>query len=65
MYCAHMCQLYASIHEWRTGEQQITEFSSNAYIDVYQGHVNTLKHILEKRPGAFHLMMSDIYTKAS
>ncbi|KAH9016037.1 hypothetical protein EDB85DRAFT_2023050 [Lactarius pseudohatsudake] len=41
------------------------EFSQNAYMDVYQGHVNSLKHILENREGAFHTMMSDIYTRAS
>lgn len=57
--------LYATLHEWRTGEQQIVEFSANAYLDVYLGHVNTLKHIRENREGAFHLMMADIYTQAS
>jgi Domain of unknown function (DUF6532) len=65
MYRAYPCQLYATIYEWRTGEQQIAEFSANAYLDVYQGHMNTLKHIREKREGAFHIMMTDIYTKAS
>ncbi|KAF8262113.1 hypothetical protein EI94DRAFT_1809271 [Lactarius quietus] len=57
--------LYATIYEWRTGEQQIAEFSANAYLDVYHGHVNTLNHIQDKRPGAFHLMMADIYMKVS
>lgn len=57
--------LYATIHEWRTGEQQIAEFSANAYLDVYLGHINTLKHIREHREGAFHLMMADIYMQAS
>ncbi|KAF8256631.1 hypothetical protein EI94DRAFT_1710727 [Lactarius quietus] len=37
--------LYATIYEWRTGEQQIAEFSANAYLDVYHGHINTLNHI--------------------
>ncbi|KAF8256473.1 hypothetical protein EI94DRAFT_1646045 [Lactarius quietus] len=56
--------LYATIYKWRTGEQQITELSANAYLDVYHSHVNTLKHIQEKRPGAYHLMMADIYKLA-
>ena len=65
LYCAHgQCQLYAALYEWRTGEHQVAEFSANAYLDVYQGHVNTLKHIQEMRPGAFHLMMIDIYDQA-
>ena len=45
------------------GEQKDVEFSANAYLDVYNGHVNTLRHIQEHRAGAFHLMMVDIYTK--
>ncbi|KAI9433896.1 hypothetical protein H4582DRAFT_1788704, partial [Lactarius indigo] len=53
--------LYATLYEWRTGEQQVTEFSANAYLDVYNGHVNTLNHIRKEREGAFHLMMADIY----
>ncbi|KAI9429942.1 hypothetical protein BJY52DRAFT_1200336 [Lactarius psammicola] len=57
--------LYATLYEWRTGEQQSMEFSANAYMDVYLGHVNTFNHILENREGAFHTMMSDIYTRAS
>ncbi|KAF8258428.1 hypothetical protein EI94DRAFT_1835042 [Lactarius quietus] len=57
--------LYATLYEWRTGEQQAHEFSANAYMDVYAGHVNTLRHIMENREGAFHIMMSDIHTRAS
>ena len=57
-------KLYAALYEWCTGEQQVTEFSANAYLDVYNGHVNTLKHIQDHRAGVFHLMMVDIYTKA-
>jgi len=34
-------------------------------MDVYAGHVNTLRHIMENREGAFHIMMSDIHTRAS
>ncbi|KAF8261295.1 hypothetical protein EI94DRAFT_1810478 [Lactarius quietus] len=57
--------LYAAIYEWRNGACQVTEFLANAYLDVYNGHINTLKHIQENREGAFHLMMADIYKKAN
>ncbi|KAH9043552.1 hypothetical protein EDB83DRAFT_2318036 [Lactarius deliciosus] len=57
--------LYAALYEWRTGEQQIAEFSTNSYLDVYQGHVNTLELIREKRSGVFRSMMADIYHQAS
>jgi hypothetical protein len=57
--------LYATLYEWSTGEQQVAEFSANAYLDVYNGHVNTLKHIRDKRVGGFHLMMADIYAQAN
>ncbi|SRR6266702_4597872 len=57
-------QLYASIHEWRTGFRQVVEFSASAYLDVYQGHINTLRLIQEKRGKKFHLMMADIYSQA-
>ncbi|KAF8270547.1 hypothetical protein EI94DRAFT_1798028 [Lactarius quietus] len=53
--------LYATLYEWRTGEQQNHEFSANAYMDVYAGHVNTLRHVMENWVSAFHIMMSDIY----
>jgi hypothetical protein len=57
-------QLYATLHEWATGEQQVIEFSANAYLDAYNGHVDTLNHIKEKRGAAFHCMMADIYSQA-
>lgn len=57
-------KLYAALYEWRTGDQQTAEFSANAFLDVYHGHVNTLRHIRDKREGAFHLMMADVYTQA-
>ncbi|KAH9012666.1 hypothetical protein EDB83DRAFT_2529826 [Lactarius deliciosus] len=56
--------LYATLYEWRGGEQQTTEFSANAYMDAYLANMNTLKHILNHRARAFHIMMSDIYTQA-
>ncbi|KAF8269869.1 hypothetical protein EI94DRAFT_1699179 [Lactarius quietus] len=57
--------LYTTLYKWRIGEQQAVEFSANAYMDVYAGHVNTFRHILENRERAFHVMMSDIYARAS
>ena len=60
-----MClQLYAAIQEWRTGVQKKAEFSTNAYIDVYNGHINTFQHIRVNREEAFHTMMADIYQQA-
>jgi len=57
--------LYAAIQEWRTGVQKNIEFSANAFLDVYNGHINTFNHIRNNREGAFHTMMTDIYTRAS
>ncbi|KAH9060267.1 hypothetical protein EDB87DRAFT_1616839, partial [Lactarius vividus] len=57
--------LYATIYEWRTGVQQVAEFSASAYLDVYHGHINTLRQIKERRGGAFRAMMTEIYHQAS
>ncbi|KAF8257247.1 hypothetical protein EI94DRAFT_1709340 [Lactarius quietus] len=57
--------LYATLYEWHTGEQQNHEFSANAYMDVYAGHMNTLRHVMENWVSAFHIMMSNIYVQAS
>ncbi|KAH9005589.1 hypothetical protein EDB86DRAFT_2825210 [Lactarius hatsudake] len=57
--------LYATLYEWRNGEQQVTEFSANIYLDVYLGHVNTLNHICVNREGVYHLMMADIFAQAN
>jgi len=60
-----MChQLYVAIKQWNTGEYKFLEFSANSFLDVYHGHINTFKHICEKREDAFHLMMLDIYLQA-
>ncbi|KAN0113977.1 hypothetical protein V8E52_007126 [Russula decolorans] len=56
--------LYAAIHKWRTGVHQPTDFSTNAYIDAYNGHVGTLNHLRAQRSGAFHVMMADLYNLA-
>ncbi|KAH9012014.1 hypothetical protein EDB84DRAFT_1569409 [Lactarius hengduanensis] len=57
--------LYATLFEWRTGEQQSMEFSANTFLDVYLGHVNMLNHICMNQDGVYHLMMVDIFSQAS
>ena len=57
-------QLYAAIHEWHSGRHHTMDFSTNAYLDVYQGHIDTFHYIQENRPCALHVMMSDIYSQA-
>ncbi|KAH9033901.1 hypothetical protein EDB85DRAFT_2144685 [Lactarius pseudohatsudake] len=61
--------LYATLYEWRgviTDESESTsETERYTYLDVYLANVNTLKHILNNRERAFHIMMSDIYAQAS
>jgi len=37
----------------------------SAYLDVYNSHVGSVQTIWEKRNGAFHTMMVDIFTQAS
>jgi hypothetical protein len=53
-----------SLYEWRNGVHQPTEFSSNSYLDVYDGRVNTFNYIWERHPGAYHSMMGDLYAQA-
>jgi hypothetical protein len=57
-------QLYAAIKEWDTGTYRLIEFSTSAFTDVYNGHVNTFKHLRANHKDAFHVMMSDIYSQA-
>ncbi|KAF8259522.1 hypothetical protein EI94DRAFT_1707044 [Lactarius quietus] len=64
-YSWYIKMLYATLYEWCNGKQQATGFSANKYLDVYRGHIDTLKIIKDKRPSAYHVMMVDIYTQAS
>jgi hypothetical protein len=57
-------QLYAAIREWRTGIHQPTDFSTDTYMDVYDGHVNTLEHLCDEHPRAYHVMMGELYDLA-
>jgi hypothetical protein len=59
-----MNQLYAAIHEWRNGTQQVTEFSASSYLDVYRGHMDTFNHLEEMKLGTFHSILADIYSQA-
>jgi hypothetical protein len=52
------------LHEWKSGEQHMVEFSTNTYLDVYYGHLGTMTHIRDLCEPAYHTMMADIYTKA-
>ena len=47
-----------------TGERQHVEFTVNPFLDVYTGHVNTLKHVLDRKEEAYHMLMQNIYTLA-
>ena len=58
-----MYQLYAAIHKWHSGVHIPTEFSTNAYLDVYNGHIQTLNHISQNRNATFHRMMADIFQR--
>jgi hypothetical protein len=58
-------QLYAALYEWRTGIHQTVGFSANAYLDVYQGHLDTFNHVTAERVNAFHTMMGDIYSQVT
>ena len=59
-----VCQLYASLFEWRTGEHRAIGFTANMFLDVYLGHMATLRNIDQKNATAYHNMMSDIYLQA-
>lgn len=59
-----MYQLYAAMDEWHTGVHHSLDFSTDRYIDIYQGHVDSFNYIRERRNGAFHLMMGSIYAEA-
>jgi hypothetical protein len=55
--------VYAAVHDWQTGERITLDFSTGAYIDAYDGNLNTLKNMEAEHPNKYHIMMSDIYDK--
>jgi hypothetical protein len=57
-------QLYVAIHEWQTGKQLRAEFSGKAFLDVYDSHIDMFRDIANRRNGAFHVTLCDIYAKA-
>jgi Domain of unknown function (DUF6532) len=67
MYGADMTELqfYAALDEWSTGQQCALNFSTEAYIETYQGNVEMLVNIWNNRNSSFHCMMSDIYSQAA
>jgi hypothetical protein len=46
------------------GHHQPKGFSTNTFMDVYQGHVDMFNRIQEHRNSAFQLMMGDLYAQA-
>ena len=49
--------------EWRSGKKEAHDFTTGAYIDVYDGNVNTLKNMRHHHPNKYNTMMADIYDK--
>jgi len=50
-------------YEWQTGQQQITDFTANSFVDVYASHTQTLQHILDGKSD-YHSMIAGIFAKA-
>jgi hypothetical protein len=59
-----LIKLYAALREWRSGTYQREDFSANACLDAYLGHIGTLNRLQENSNNAFRIMMQDIYSKA-
>ena len=59
-----MNQLYAALYKWRTGFYHPADFSTNSYLDMYVGHIQTMDYIFKNRNIAFHKMMANIYAEA-
>jgi hypothetical protein len=59
-------KLYVALLEWRSGTFHAIDFTENPsrFQDVYEGHIEVLSRFLETEPGAFHLMMVDVYMLA-
>ena len=55
--------MYSAITDWRNGERDPIDFTTGAYIDVYDGNINTLKNMKDQYPNKYHNMMADIYAK--
>jgi len=57
--------VYSAVFDWRGGKKDSIDFTTDAYIDVYDGNANTLKSMRVEHPNKFHTMMADIYAKVS
>ena len=44
--------------------QAVMEFSASAFLEVYQGHIETFYHIRDNCPDSFRSMLADIYSQA-
>ena len=40
------------------------DFSANAYLDVYLGHVHMIQRIQAKQEGSYHLLMKQLFSEA-
>jgi hypothetical protein len=56
-------KVYSAVFDWRNSERDAIDFTTGAYIDAYDGNVNTLKNMWAEHPNKYHLMMADIYAK--
>ena len=55
--------MYSAVFDWQTGEKHPVDFTTGAYIDVYDSNINTLENMQVHHPNKYHMMMSDIYAK--
>ncbi|KAN0109460.1 hypothetical protein V8E52_009254 [Russula decolorans] len=55
--------VYSAVFDWRNGKKEPVDFMTGAYLDVYDGNINTLKNMRLNHPSKYHTMMADIYAK--
>ncbi|KAN0118798.1 hypothetical protein V8E52_004909 [Russula decolorans] len=58
-------EVYSAVFDWRNGKKEPVDFTTGAYLDVYDGNINTLKNMRLNHPSKYHTMMADIYAKVS
>jgi len=51
------------VFDWRNGEKHAVDFMTGAYLDVYDGNINTLENMRVHHSNKYHTMMADIYAK--
>lgn len=59
-------KIHASLNEWREGiNRDRSDFRSENYEDVYNGHVEFLESLQNAKPIFFHRLMADLYQAVS